>query len=94
MRGKQRTGRDREILLAFFATEPEGTIGAAGLIGVQTATVRANGLTLSLGPTDLAEGRFGFQVSHAEHLSEAQGLCIFAEEEVLRHIKYATFLAY
>jgi hypothetical protein len=32
------------------------------------------------------KGHLGFRISQAEHLSEAQGLCRFAEEEVLGHV--------
>ncbi len=47
---------------------------------------RANRLAAGIGPADSLEGRFGFRISHAEDLSEAQGLCRFAEEEVLGHV--------
>jgi hypothetical protein len=43
------------------------------------------GIAMGIDPADCLERRFGFRISHAEHLSEAQGLCRFAEEEVLGH---------
>jgi hypothetical protein len=41
---------------------------------------------IGIGPADIAERPFGLRISHAEHLSEAQGLCRFAEEEMLGHV--------
>jgi len=85
VRSKQCPRRDAEILAAGFAFEAGCPIGAAAVIGFQTAAVRANRRAVGIGPADLAEGCFGFRVRRAEDLSKAQGLGRFRQEEVLSH---------
>jgi hypothetical protein len=67
-------------------------VGAAGLVSLYRTAGRANRGAIGIGPADSLEGRFGFLVSHAEHLSEARGLCRFAEEEVLGHLISTVFV--
>ncbi len=85
MRGKQRPAGDGEILPAALATEAQHAIWAAGFVSLYRTAVWANRGAVGIGPTELAKGQFGFLQRHAEDLSEAQGLCRFAEEEVLGH---------
>ena len=58
-------------------------IRATGLVSLYGAAGGANRSAVGISPTNGLEGRLGFRISHAEYLSEAQGLCRFAEEEVL-----------
>ena len=85
VRSEQRPAGNGEVLLAALAAEAERTIRAPGFVGIDRTAGRANRGAVRIGPTDILEGCFGFRVSHAEDLSEAQGLCRSAEEEVLGH---------
>ncbi len=84
--GKQRPTGDREILPATLAAEAQHAIRPAGLVSLYGAAIWANRSTIGIRPTELAKGQFRFLKRHAEDLSEAQGLCRFAEEEVLGHV--------
>jgi hypothetical protein len=81
--GEQSAAGNREILFAALAAEAERAIRTAGFVGFYRTAGWANRGPVGVGPADHLEGGFGFPVSHAEDLSEAQGLCRFAEEEVL-----------
>jgi hypothetical protein len=81
--GEQRSAGNSEILFASLAAEAERAVRTAGFVSLYRTAGRANRSAVGIGPTDHLECRLGFRVSHAEHLSEAQGLCRFAEEEVL-----------
>jgi len=84
--GEQRARRDAEILAARLAAEPGRPARAAGAVGIDAAAVRADWLAVVVSPADLAERRFRLFVRHAEHLSEAQGLCCRGKEEVLQGV--------
>jgi hypothetical protein len=75
--GEQRAAGDGEILLSALAAEAESAIGAAGLVSLYRAAGRANRSAVGV------EGCLSLRIRHAEDLSEAQGLCCTAEEEVL-----------
>ena len=86
MAGKERSRRDGEILTAALATEAQRAIRTTGFISLYGPAGGAYGSAVGIGPADHFERRLSFRISHAEHLSEAQGLCRFAEEEVLGHV--------
>ena len=56
--------------------------------------MRASGLALRIGPTDLLERGLCFLIRHAEDLSEAQGLGRFGEEEVLHGYCLSNVIGY
>jgi hypothetical protein len=64
----------------------ERAVRAARFVGFYGPTGRADRSAVGIGPADHAECGLSFRISHAEDLSEAQGLCRFAEEEVLGHV--------
>jgi hypothetical protein len=86
VRGEQRPASDREILAATLATEAQHAVRPAGLVSLYRTAGRAYRRAIGIGPAELAKRQFGFRQRHAEHLSEAQGLCRFTEEEVLGHV--------
>jgi hypothetical protein len=83
VRSEQRSRRDAKILFAALAPKPQRAIRTAGFIGIKAAAERANWRAVGIGPAQGLERGFGFPVSHAEDLSQAQGLCRASEEEVL-----------
>jgi len=83
VRGEQGARGDAEILPAGAAAEPHGTVRPAALIGLEATAFGAHRSAIGLRPADGTERRLGFHVRHAEHLSEAQGLGLAGEEEVL-----------
>ena len=83
--GDQRPAGDREILFAALAAEAQRAVRAPGLVSFYRPAGGTNRSAVGVGPTDSLEGCLCFRVSHAEDLSEAQGLCRSAEEEVLGH---------
>jgi hypothetical protein len=70
---------------AVLAAPAGGTRRAACEVAGEGAAVRANRLTVSVGPADAHHGRLCLCVGHAEDLSEAEGLGLPGEEEVLHH---------
>ena len=85
MRGEQSARGKGDVLAALAATEPQRTVGAAALIGVQATALRANRSAVSLSPTDRAELAFGLEIRETEYGGEAQGLGGAGEKEVLRY---------
>lgn len=85
VRTEQRAAGDRKILFATLAAKAERAIRAAALVSLNLTAGRADRSAIGFRPTNVPEGGFGFRISHAEDLSEAQGLCRFAEKEVLSH---------
>jgi hypothetical protein len=74
---------------SFFvalASEAERAVRTVGFIGVKSAAERADWRAVGIGPAQRLERGFGFPLSHAEHLSQAQGLCRASEEEMLGHV--------
>jgi len=85
VRGKQGARGDAEILAAGAAAEAHGAGRTTALIGLEATAFGANRGAIRLRPADGTKGRLGFHVRRAEHLSEAQGLGLAGEEEVLGH---------
>jgi hypothetical protein len=84
--GEQRAACDGEIFFAALAAEAQRALRTAGLVGFYRTAGGANRGAVGIGLTNHLEGRLGFRISHAEDLSEAQGLCRFAATVIL----YAT----
>ncbi len=93
VRGEQGARGDAEIPAASAAAEPHGAVRPATLIGIEATAFGTHRSAVRLGPTDGPKGRLGFYVRHAEHLSEAQGLGLAGEEEVLSHVVSALFMS-
>ena len=77
---------ESQLLRFGITAEAERAIRAMGLVRLYGPAGGAYRGAVGIGPADHLEGCLGFPVSHAEDLSEAQGLCCTAEEEVLGHL--------
>lgn len=64
--GKQGSGRDRKVLTASLAAEPESARRAASLVNGRAFTMDANRLAFRSCPAGANEGRLSFLVRHAQ----------------------------
>ncbi len=90
MRSENRSRCNREILLAGPAPIARGLAGTAAVVGVPSATMRADRITGRVRPAAFAERGFGFLIRHAEHLDEGERFSVSRKEEVLGHDNHHT----
>ena len=83
--GKQRAGRDREVLHASPATEAGRAFEAAAIVGVNAPAMRADRLAVRIGPTDTAERRFRLIVLHRENGRQRKAFGGGGKEKMLGH---------